>query len=100
MALLWVVLGFFLFGSSFAPEAGDGRVQVLVPLRPSLGTYTRLPTPPLGLGPSCHLEVPWAPDLVSSIRSEALGRCSPFLPGVYARVTKFIPWILEVLEAN
>lgn len=28
------------------------------------------------------------------------GRCLPFSPGVYARVTEFIPWVLEVLEAN
>ncbi|XP_047567688.1 chymotrypsinogen B-like [Lutra lutra] len=26
--------------------------------------------------------------------------CNPFSPGVYTRVTKFIPWVREVLEAN
>ncbi|KAB0383893.1 hypothetical protein FD755_005810 [Muntiacus reevesi] len=37
---------------------------------------------------------------LAGIVSWGSSRCSPFLPGVYARVTKFIPWILEVLEAN
>lgn len=26
--------------------------------------------------------------------------CNPFSPGVYTRVTKFIPWVREVLQAN
>ncbi|XP_057568732.1 chymotrypsinogen B-like [Hippopotamus amphibius kiboko] len=27
-------------------------------------------------------------------------QCGPFSPGVYARVTEFIPWVRKVLEAN
>lgn len=45
----------------------------------------------------CQKDGAWT---LAGIVSWGSSRCSPFLPGVYARVTKFIPWILEVLEAN
>uniref|UniRef100_A0A8C6FHG1 Peptidase S1 domain-containing protein n=1 Tax=Moschus moschiferus TaxID=68415 RepID=A0A8C6FHG1_MOSMO len=45
----------------------------------------------------CQKDGAWT---LAGIVSWGSSRCSPFLPGVYARVSKFIPWILEVLEAN
>ena len=45
----------------------------------------------------CQKDGAWT---LAGIVSWGSGRCSPFLPGVYARVTKFIPWILEFLEGN
>uniref|UniRef100_A0A8C6F0M1 Peptidase S1 domain-containing protein n=1 Tax=Monodon monoceros TaxID=40151 RepID=A0A8C6F0M1_MONMO len=45
----------------------------------------------------CQKDGAWT---LVGIVSWGSGRCGPFSPGVYTRVTKFIPWVLEVLEAN
>uniref|UniRef100_A0A8D2BBM8 Peptidase S1 domain-containing protein n=1 Tax=Sus scrofa TaxID=9823 RepID=A0A8D2BBM8_PIG len=45
----------------------------------------------------CQKDGAWT---LAGIVSWGSGRCLPFSPGVYARVTKFVPWILEVLKAN
>ena len=45
----------------------------------------------------CQKDGAWT---LVGIVSWGSGRCGPFSPGVYTRVTKFIPWVLGVLEAN
>uniref|UniRef100_A0A8C3VRY8 chymotrypsin n=1 Tax=Catagonus wagneri TaxID=51154 RepID=A0A8C3VRY8_9CETA len=45
----------------------------------------------------CQKDGAWT---LAGIVSWGSGRCLPFSPGVYARVTKFIPWVLEVLKAS
>ncbi|KAI5136914.1 Chymotrypsinogen B2 [Manis pentadactyla] len=45
----------------------------------------------------CQKDGAWT---LVGIVSWGSGQCLPFSPGVYARVTEFIPWVLEVLEAN
>uniref|UniRef100_A0A452RSV8 Peptidase S1 domain-containing protein n=1 Tax=Ursus americanus TaxID=9643 RepID=A0A452RSV8_URSAM len=45
----------------------------------------------------CQKDGAWT---LVGIVSWGSSQCNPFSPGVYARVTKFIPWLLEVLEAN
>ncbi|KAJ8785812.1 hypothetical protein J1605_006772 [Eschrichtius robustus] len=45
----------------------------------------------------CQKDGAWT---LVGIVSWGSSRCGPFSPGVYTRITKFIPWVLGVLEAN
>ncbi|KAF5922320.1 chymotrypsinogen B-like [Diceros bicornis minor] len=45
----------------------------------------------------CQKDGAWT---LVGIVSWGSGRCLPFSPGVYARVTEFIPWVREVMETT